>query len=414
MNRTVQRLKSSLPHGVSRVWERVSYETAFLAVLVVYFQNQVPSMESFRTDGWWLGGFWYVTYDLGFVSRGLAGSLVSLFCKHLPPPEMNRVIAGCWLVLATWVAVFCGWLVRRASERDRLAVLYVVSVFLVMPCSFSQYCNSEMFGKLDLFHLPLLLGAAGLTVHGRMLGWVPVLVAAGILIHPSFFFLYFPSIFFALGYRTAWRARGLLSCLAVVAIGLFGGLQLYGQPADGEALATYVARCSGVEWAFNQKGFYYAYFATLKEQWDLLLNYGARPITNALVVFLTVLSPVWLLPAWLWNRTLGGAVGRDRKALWLLCGGPLVCALPVFLALDWTRWFGALVICQFVSLLTLHAGGCRAAQESISAFDVELRRRPLLFGFVAFGLAILPRTEVSGLLLNPGFTALLKGLGISL
>ena len=400
-------------HSARGVWESVKYEAGFFALLLAYFQSQVPSVGAVRTDGWWLGGFWYVTYDLGFISRGLAGSVVSLFRDRITPQEMNTVISGCWLALAFCTALFCGWLVKRSSDRDRLAVLYLVTTFLVMPCSITQYCHSEMFGKLDLFHAPILLASAGLTVRGRALWLVPLLAAAGILIHPSFFFLYFPSLLFLVGYRTEWRKRTLLAVLTMAAVGLFVGLQFWGKPIGGaDALAAYVTARSGVEAALNKEGFFYAYFATLSDQWALLVNYGARPIANACLVFLTVLAPVWLLPAYLWRQAIGRAEGSERKFLFLLCLGPFICAAPLFLALDWTRWFSSLVVCQFVVLLTLHAGGNRWVREAVAVFGDRLRQSPFLFGFVALWLAILPRAEVSGLLLNPGFTSLWKHVGL--
>jgi len=393
------------------MWESVKYEAGFFALLLVYFQNQVPAVTAVRSDGWWLGGFWYVTYELGFISRGLVGSVVALFRGQITPQEMNLVISGCWLVLAFCTALFCGWLVKRSSERDRLAVLYWVTTLLVMPCSITQYCHAEMFGKLDLFHAPILMAAAGLTIWGRALWLTPLLAAVGILIHPSFFFLYFPSFLFLVGYRTKWRQRALLAILTLTAVGLFAGLLFWGKPSGGaDALAAYVTARSGIENALNKEGFFYAYFASLSDQWALFVNHGARPIANACLVFLTVLAPVWLLPAYLWLLTVRCARGKERKLMFLLCLGPLVCAAPIFLALDWTRWFSSLVVCQFVVLLTQHAGGDPWVREAVTVFGDKVRQRPFFFGFIVLWLAILPRAEVSGLLLNPGFTSLWKYL----
>lgn len=408
---TVERVFQFLRGGLARG----KYELGLFALLLVYFLCQVPSMGVVRTDGWWLGGFWYITYELGFVARGLVGTVVSVFRDRLPPQEMNLIIAECWIALAFWTAVFCGWLVRRASDHDRVTVLYISVIFLVMPCSFTQYCNSEMFGKLDMFHAPVLLGSVWLIARNRMLGLVPVLVAAGILIHPSFLFLFFPSIFLVLGFRTHWQARAPLICSALAAVGLFVGLQCFGKPIGGlEAVTAYVAGRAGADAASNEAGFFYAYFASLGDHLALFVKQGARPIANALLVFLTVLSPVWLLPAMLWRKTLRCDTASSRTPRLLLCLGPLVCALPVFLALDWTRWLGSLVVCQFGVLFALYAGGDPSVRNAFSALGVDLRRRPFLFGFIALWLAILPRTEVSGLLLNPGIFSLLRSLGITI
>lgn len=390
-----------------RIWDRVRgaglyvrYEAAFFLVMLVYFWLQVPGVGAVREDGWWLGGFWYLTYSEGFVGRGLVGSVVALFGDKLAPQQMNVVIGWSWVVAAGLVAWFCGWVVRGGLRDSWVGVLYVVSLFVVVPCSYTQYCNSEMFGKLDMFHLPLLILAGVAVVRQQGLAWLLLLVAAGVLIHPSFLFLYVPGIMVMVGGVYGWRRWRVWGSIVVVAVVTMVVQGVWGRPVGGmEGLGEYLLRRSGEEWALNHEGFRFTYYATVGDHWQVLMESGGRYILNALVVYGTVLLPVWLLPVWL----LLGSRGRGGE-IWLIG----VCAVPVFITLDWTRWISSLVLVQYVIVFVFYLAGAGGVRERFVKLERVVRARPWLAVGVLLWFAVLPRTEISGLLLPAEVTALLE------
>jgi hypothetical protein len=181
----------------------------------------------------------HVTYqDLGFVRRGLPGSVIRLLAPE-PSDLMLYVLAACvalCLVLLYWLLVIPAF-AKHGTVRSRI-LLY--AIFLVAPATFWQVGYD--LGRYD--HLgTIVLLASLLLVERKLLVVAGLLGALAVLVHEAWVFMSFPVVLAAALTRVRpgkigrpLMAVGLPVLVALVAVLLWGGYEP-GREAFEAALA---------------------------------------------------------------------------------------------------------------------------------------------------------------------------------
>ena len=150
------------------------------------------------------GVYWEVTYQDGFIKRGLVGTVFSFLFGGETPGARESLILWGHLALVTAIVIgaglWIGQLVRNAAHTSTVVLIAGTSALMVT----SQLLPSLAFlpGYLDALLLALLLAAALLVARGQV-ALACLLASIGPLVHEAFVAYWIPVALVAV----AWRAR---------------------------------------------------------------------------------------------------------------------------------------------------------------------------------------------------------------
>jgi hypothetical protein len=174
-----------------------------------------PELEADHRS--WMISHFAVDYpSLGFVKRGLIGSLIDV----APAPEAARAVARLSLVML--VALLLG---AAAFVRSSGAPLAVIVAFAVSPATFQNFAFD--LGRFD--QIGALLSLLSMLAIRRGIVWAaPAAAVLGVLIHEAFAVMFLPlvvAVGVVEGRVSLWLGPALSGAAATGAVLLFGGAE---------------------------------------------------------------------------------------------------------------------------------------------------------------------------------------------
>ncbi len=177
----------------------MSSRLLFVATFVFLFLVPVLYFGSVREAvGDWVASYYHVSYSVGFVRRGLVGTLAS--------PFGDVKVFAFWSTLIASVAV--ALLFSLLTEDRRLWLLFLFSPATALHLGFDV-------GRYDHFNLALLALSLYLLRRNRYLWAVPLLSVLGVLIHEAYLLYAAPVIVVAAYLKD--RRLALVSVLLTLA-----------------------------------------------------------------------------------------------------------------------------------------------------------------------------------------------------
>jgi len=167
---------------VKRAWTFL-LTTAVVANVVKGFPHSVQEMGF---------PYWTMTYDDGFIRRGLVGTLIhEFFVGFHPNDQRNIVLALHVTVYFAWIALLYLWarfVTASSDERTRACVLGGLAALLLshFPTTVFLLC-----GYLDVILVALCVACAFSVERGKY-KTAGVLAAIGPVVHDAFLFLWAP------------------------------------------------------------------------------------------------------------------------------------------------------------------------------------------------------------------------------
>ena len=98
-----------------------------------------------------------INYDLGFVSRGLVGSIISLFLKSCSLWHLHLIISVFNLILIGLAVHIIVKILAKTSDEIRNIVFGIVLFFCVNPAGITYLFMRENFGRLELFSIIIMI-----------------------------------------------------------------------------------------------------------------------------------------------------------------------------------------------------------------------------------------------------------------
>lgn len=318
------------------------------AILLLQFVNNVSSMEPYKFLHW----LW--SYDLGFIRRGLAGTILEKSGYEGGNIYVQVVVASEILLLVTYLsyAAFASTIVWKQPELPVLCI--ALSGAILQP---ALPALSFDFGRLDQANITIYFICCLAVVLGerRLAGLV---VAAGcsiaILIHEAFLIMHLPLCVALLAVRLRTvdqfplrRISSFLCAVFAVPILTFGAVWFAGPaPVPKDVWVEYWTNKAGfsndlVLYGLNVHylGIFDSIKATLKDFSVVRSFFSLAVIISAVGIAIPV-----------WQRFL-------PQRLWWEKAACLAAALSPFfmfvLGIDYLRWSSMIVINLLVATLTL-------------------------------------------------------------
>ncbi|HCC35960.1 MAG TPA: hypothetical protein DEQ02_10210 [Ruminococcaceae bacterium] len=380
---------------------RLKYELIFLGIFAYYFIAFVPGVTEVLQD--YCVEFYFITYDFGFISRGLIGSLLSLIFPFLTQRALYFIIAAALILLSIVTARFLGGIIRKSDKNLKNVLAYLAVLFCVNPASLSFLFSWENFGRLDIWLLIITIVCLLLITKNKALFLVPVFCAAAVMIHQNFIFLYFPLIFILLAYRAALTSRsrkntviciitGALTCAGFVYFQFFGKIQRLSMETALQMMQ------SRTNYPVSVGPLQFEHYAPFKQHIDLLSEQGPLLLIK-LAIVLVIFLPLIFIFVKLWRAALK-SVTRSR---WIYIGFLLVlpAALPIFITVDWGRWLAHIIIGQFLLIFCLSAMNDEPMTKSLRLTGAFMERHRFAFLCIAAFLALPGKLTAAGVMNTP-------------
>ena len=321
---------------------------------------------------------YFLTYQHGFVKRGLVGELLS-GVQWLPRTRLMLIeYAFLAIAFALTYVVFRPVLFGNAAAR-RLAAVLLSGPALLPHIGF-------LFAQPDVTMYILLLMCVWLFARASMpvaMAGSCLLCCVALLAHEAFCLMFYPLIaaillHLVLRRRLHWMgavAHVAVFAMAFVAVMHWGTLKV---PVD-TILAEAEARTNvGV-----QRQVFDVMASSFAEQEALVRRLYSPGVVRILVLTVLLTAPyIWLLRRLLSGTMLRAKFGRSQRAITLLAfASPLLlCALGH----DTTRWIGAMCINATVYLLFLYM-----TEEVDSSGRVYLEEWAMSPGFVLWAIYLI-------------------------
>jgi hypothetical protein len=173
------------------------------------------------------GGYLYsqLTYEDGFIRRGLLGSVVSIVRRGGPTDDIAGLVLGVHLLASLLIIVvlglWLGYLILSVADRAGAWLLVAVSGLFLS----SQFLPTLGFlgGFVDGVLIAVLVAAAALVASGRLVTG-SLVAAAGPLLHETFLALWVPvavaglALWLRDGHRERRRAVWLMAPLVTTVL----------------------------------------------------------------------------------------------------------------------------------------------------------------------------------------------------
>jgi hypothetical protein len=356
----------------------------FTALLLLKMPG-IDDLSSFTTT------IYTTSYDLGFSSRFLVGSLVFLFTDFLTRKALYAIIVVSTVVMTAFASYMLGYVPGRLDGDAGSGARAIMLLYAAVPISIIVLYKDNNFGRYDIYLITVSLLILVCLAKRRLRWIVPALCAVCMLIHHVWMFSFMPAAAILLLYsafRDKKRRAGVALCALsyAVIIGLFLYFQFF-KPILRFASAEEMAAELGLRTDFllNPSIFYGEYFSSVPELWNgyirqILLE---DSIPDALYL-LPVVLPVLALLFSVWINAFRLCSEKFMRFVILLCmAAPLSTLVQCIMINDYGRWFAGMMITQISLMFFLLYKKEESVTEAAGRLAVFFKKRPYIAAAVA-------------------------------
>jgi hypothetical protein len=298
-----------------------------------------------------------LTYEFGFNSQALVGSIISLFTEIVTGQMIYVVSVISYLILTIQISLILGMLIRHAQQELKSSTIVFSLLFLASPLSVT-YLLGMNTGRLDIYWIILTLLAL-VFLKRPVLRWtIPLLCVGAISVHQGYMATYMPALAIPMLYEVfkskfskIYAAVFSFSCLALISLFVFFQFFPAHIPFDNAVdFADYLSAKS--DFTASVPMLYVGFFAPLKESLgEYVLPLSASYSLPVGISFLAFSLPLIFVFTCIWNKSFKHTENKFLKFIFLLCAAsPLVFIPAAFIANDWDRYWAAVINSQFILL----------------------------------------------------------------
>lgn len=346
------------------------------------------------------------SYEYGFISRGLIGSLYQILDLIIPSDLINytsvlrytQIITMIFYVILFTFFILC---LFKASKQITEVMKYAIIFFSIwaIPMFVSKY----NFGRLDVYCVMLSLLGAILLIVEKAEWLVVVFSALGVMVHQGNVFMYLNIILVLLSYKmlsAEGKKRRKYLILLILSFCVASVLFLYfeffshfdGDRIYEDVVATATALCN--------KGKYHedvidheilGIDLSSRERKFRMQNLVQFPI------FIIMMLPYISLTVKLFQRIIKNAKTKLDKFKYVLVAIGAATIIPdLLLKCDYGRWMFAIICYYCVVLLALLAMQDRIVEKELLCLTTELNQKsPLAIVLLIYPIIFQPLYDVA-------------------
>lgn len=336
-----------------------SKKAVFTVTALIIFLEQLLftfafSSSSFGSQTFRITPFYICYQDLGFVQRGLFGTVFRLLLgTHI---SENLFFSAYFISYLLLKILFFLLIVRTMhyadSKEEHSIVMLFIFAFLISPGFDKHY--------FEMFHYIMAWLCVFLSYRNKQTVYlIPLLCLLAMLTHQVFASIIFPVVFIVLVYRAFIDSHGhtarntviLTATLLVVGIGFFyltfcnaGSIRL-----TYEQIYDRIDEISGGFFTPHEGLIKYVYLDTGHDHTEIFrAQIQPRQIVSLCYAF-AINVPALAVYIYSFGHSAKKARGKGRKLAYIISLLSILAIIPVFISeTDYGRWFS-----QYVSLLIL-------------------------------------------------------------
>ncbi|MCX8131535.1 MAG: hypothetical protein N3I35_15760 [Clostridia bacterium] len=335
-------------------WFSTYYQEVVLVLLsLVIFNRNMPSAANINP---WTATPWVVSYENGFVSRGLLGTILSKLIPVVTLNNLHLVFTVVYLIFLLGLLIPLIIILRKVNRDD---TLYKFMLFFILnPATVGMYANKPNFGRFDVFMILITIICLVVLSIKRHIWIIPVLMTLGMLIHEAFLFMYAPIILAATLFSFFWngKSKSILINFGVSAFTLLSSflvLQLFGKAGNLELSVFSEKIQAHADFPIAKDMLNMEYYFSTKEHISYVLEFLVRHnMVFGLIFALMILIPTFLLFKYAWSYVFKKYTSQ-RLVFMLLClatAGPFIlCTIGI----DYGRWLSSFIFANFLIIFYL-------------------------------------------------------------
>jgi hypothetical protein len=366
------------------------YEIYIFMMLCITLLFTIPDIENLNG---YTASYYVLPYsEFGFKSRLLIGSSIRLFTDYVSSRTLYVVITIISLVFIALVSLVIGSIMKKVARNSVIGAEILVVLFVACPVSIQYLFNINNFGRYDLFSILITILLLLCMKNEKTKWFAPFICFFAMLLNYNYVFMYMPvvGIVMVYEYLTGGRSKTRLlifvvSCAAVAASFIyFKVLAPVSAFSSPEEVKQYLAGITDVQGGEIPIFYDFCYSLTKiytrgfenSYSWflDLLKVYGS------FILFST--GPAYAFFIVFWRKAGKNANRKTKKFIYSLCVLAPMGGFPMFLAIDWDRWFPTIFISQLMLVLYFIAVNDTGAVDTLQQIKQYFERH-LLFALVS-------------------------------
>ena len=365
--------------------------------LVAFLLNFQPMVRSYNTT------MLSLSYEYGFTSRSLLGTIYHILDKIIPVDMMNYHAAT---VFATVVTIlFIGFLLFAAfgflwycSDDSVKLVEYLSMIVLLNVITTYSYPYNLL--RVDIFMIGVSLVGVLALVSGRAEWLVIPLSALGVMFHQGYVFMYFNLILVLLFYQMLTvegkRAKYAIYFGVSLALGsvLFLWFELFSR-TNGDAIFDKVVSEAT---ALSFDGIYHS---TLLYHEVLGIDLAASETELMMInrvhfpIFIILILPYIILFGRLFINVIKQVDTKLLKFKYIIVAIGSATMLPDFLMkVDYGRWVVSVIVYYFVIVLALIAMGDAYIKNEAIKIGAECKSKLWFIILIIYPVLLYPFLDV--------------------
>lgn len=367
---------------------------AILIGYMIYYLPNISEMHSFCVDPY------VIRYDLGFISRGLIGSLLGIIFPVLSSRKIYVLILCNQMILILVVAVFFNVIRKRVGNNEKSFFYYFTAMLLLGPASVSYLFYWGNFGRYDLFMIVGTLVCCMLLIREKHMWLIPVIAAIMIMIHQGVVFYYLPCLFTLLCAvcikEQNKRSKIVLGLFCLISGVAFLYFQFFGKIGTYDLDQTMNLLSSRTNLNLDSEMVKLEYFTPIQEFVSQYIIPNLHTNVRKCIYVLILMLPVEYVICKIWRIYLKNS---EKKYVVIFPVLIIVALIPEFaIACDYGRHFASMYISLVLQILMLRMIDKEAMGKTFREMQQHMCKYKVLYFIGLVELIFIGKFEAANIL----------------
>lgn len=347
-----------------------------------------------------------LSYEHGFISRGLSGTIFRIVNKVLPFDIMNyngvlRYSQAVTAVFMILVWLFCFYIIYKSNE-DNYRHIQIVSMLLVV-FSIPFFSNSYNFGRVDIYLVATAILCVLILLWRKMEWLIVPLSCLAVMFHQAYVFMFFNVTLVILIYRFIESdKKGRIKYLVLFILSFVGAsilflyLNFFAHTSDISIYNNVVE--DAVTLSKEDEGYHKALLQheilgidpTTSEWEHHLKNFVEFPI------FAIIMLPYIILVVRIFVNTIKEVTQKEDKFKYIVLAIGVLTIVPnLILKVDYGRWMFSIIIYYILIFAFLIATKDKQVILVLNREIDRIKGKPYVVIFYVLPLMVTPMWDVN-------------------
>ncbi len=347
-----------------------------------------------------------LSYEYGFMSRGLSGTIFRLVNKVLPFDIFNyngvlrysQIVTAVFMIL---VWLFCFYIIHKSNEENYRHI-QIVSILLVVFC-IPFFSNSFNFGRVDIYLVAIAIVCVLILLWRKMEWLIVPLSCFAVMFHQAYVFMFFNVTLVILIYRFIEAdKKGRIKYLVlfvlsfVAASALFLYLNFFAHTSDMSIYNSVVE--DAVLLSKEDEGYHKALLQhevlgidPTTSEWE----YHLRNLVE-FPIFALIMLPYIILLIRVFTKVIKESTQKTDKIKYIVLAIGVLTIVPnLILKVDYGRWMFAIIIYYILIFSFLIATKDKPITNVLNLEIDRIKTKPYVLLFYVLPFMVTPMWDVN-------------------